>query len=68
MNLLEFYEAGEKSALDEKQQRELVHCAYWTGVGLSKHFGSLKTSPADNRALELAFLEGFLSVNKEGPG
>jgi len=64
MNLTEFYEPGEKSSLADKERRELIHCAYWVGVGLSKHFGSVKTSPADNRALELAFLEGFLS-NKE---
>jgi len=75
MNLRELYEVGEQSALDDKNRRELIHCAYWTGVGLSKHFGSLRTSPADNRALEIAFLEGFLSnkeesytINRKGRG
>jgi len=61
----ELYEIGEKSSLEDKVRRELLHCAYWTGVGLSKHFGTLRTSSADNRALELAFLEGFLAMNKE---
>jgi len=65
MMISQFYEVGEKSSLPEKTRREILHSAYWIGVGLSKHFGPLKTSAADNRALELAFIEGFLAMNKE---
>ena len=67
MNPKEFYEVGEKTSLEEKTQREVIHCAYWTGVGFSKHFGALKTNAADNRAIEMAFIEGFLSLSREAP-
>lgn len=59
MNLEELYEVGEKSSLKDVQKRDLLHAAYWHGVNLAKLCGCPETGPADNRALELAFLQGF---------
>ncbi len=64
-SIMQLYGAYETSYLPDKTKRELIHSAYWIGVGLSKHFGSLKTSAADNRVLGLAFLQGFLAMTKE---
>ena len=60
MNPEEFYEPRERSALRDPQKRALIHSAYWHGVDLAKTHGCPQTTPADNRALELALLKGFL--------
>lgn len=64
MNLSDLYELGERSFLKDQQKRNLVHTAYWLGVCLAKINGCPETSAADNRVLELAFLQGFMENRK----
>ena len=64
MNPEEFYGSGEKSSLKDTQKRELIHSAYWRGIGLAKDLGCPETTAADNRALELAFVDGFIRTRE----
>lgn len=68
MNIADLYEVGEQTALREPQKRDLIHAAYWHGVNLAKLCGCPETRAGDNRALELAFLLGFLESRKYRQG
>jgi len=66
--LKEVYEVGERSKLNDRQRRNLVHSAYWHGVSLAKLNGIPQTASVDNRAIELAFLKGFEENRKYREG
>lgn len=55
-------EPGEKSALSGGWKNALLLAAYGFGSQVGKDFKECATMTADNRALELAFLDGFLST------
>jgi len=65
---LEYWEQGEKSALKDlgDKMAVLVEARFY-GSKFGHEFNDFSTMAVDNRALERAFLEGFLETrNKSG--
>ena len=69
LGLEKYYEQGETSLLTEGWKNSILLTAYGFGSQLGHAFKECATTAADNRALELAFLDGFLStrVKVENP-
>jgi hypothetical protein len=62
LGLERYYEPGERSILAEGSKNALLLTAYGFGSQVGHAFKGSSTNSADNRALELAFLDGFLST------
>lgn len=65
LGLEHYYERGEKSAMTEGFKNSILLTAYGFGSQMGHAFKEIQTNAADNRALELAFVDGFLSTREK---
>jgi len=60
-----YYERGQKSAMAEGFKNSTLLAGYGFGSQMGHAFKEILTNAADNRALELAFIDGFLSTREK---